>query len=474
MSTMLRFSGFRQNIKTLFQVFGLIFLLHQTLLPIGAQSKILFHGQDVYINGINLPWNNFGWDFGEHDEWGVGFDEQWFDDNFRTLADNGVNCVRIWVHCDGRGNPEFNDNGFITGLDNNQIQHMTTMLDLAQSHGLMVILTLWSHDMLEDYISVAGKHAGLHASIITNPEIQTSYLNNALIPMVQALSEHCSLLAWEIINEPEWCMEVPGGAKTKQTVSREEMTRFVANCIIAIRQHSDQMVTIGSFQSINNGSSGPTNYWHESEFEKLAYDCSLTYFDFYSIHYFPWMDIKDNPFLNPAIDWALGRPVLIAESASNGNASLKNMTPDQQLNLCLEQDYAGMLFWSFNATDNYSDWENCRPALKSFSEDHLEDELNWAECDPSNNTSPHLICSIYPNPASDIINIKQHSVQSGTSLLVDIFNMNGQKVKSKLLLDGTTEMNCADLSSGIYNVRFSILDSHGMLMQTFFDRIVLK
>ena len=42
-----------------------------------------------------------------------------------------------------------------------------------------------------------------HIDLFYNDEKLQSYLDNALIPMVQGLSDHPALAAWEVINEPE-------------------------------------------------------------------------------------------------------------------------------------------------------------------------------------------------------------------------------------------------------------------------------
>merc|ERR1712048_1295171 len=80
------------------------------------------------------------------------------------------------------------------------------------------------------------------ASVIANEAISKSYVQNALTPMLKAVSEFPNLIL-EAINEPEWCMKGPGN--TQDMVEASEMQRFVA--MIAEAAHTKgRKVTVGS------------------------------------------------------------------------------------------------------------------------------------------------------------------------------------------------------------------------------------
>lgn len=435
-------------------------------------SQIYLNGEPQYINGVNLPWNNFGWDFGHHDRWGNGFNTTWFDDAFRELSDNGVNSVRIWVHCDGRASPNFDSEGYVTGLDNNFLADLEQMLDLAEAHQLMVILTLWSHDMLEDDTNIAGAFAGLHNDLIQNPLKTESYLQNALIPIVEGLKDHCNILAWEIINEPEWGMNVKHGGKTKQVVSKTQMQYFVGKCVQTIREHSDQNITIGSAQTVGNDNGQHTNYWHEREFQKLGFDCHQVYFDFYSVHFYNWMGRSDSPFTQNADTWQLGRPILIAETASDENKLPQGFTPAEQLERTFENNYAGLLFWSYHAEDDLSSWEHCRPALRAFNADFLNDYTYNSDCDVGNNQHHLLICSLYPNPAVDGVNIKMSFEEMDLSFKGKLFNNMGEEVLSFLGSDNNYHIQRGHLANGIYYVVIDIYQEDEVLIQRWTEKII--
>ena len=152
-------------------------------------NTITFNGKSYYLNGINVPWNAFGSDAGTHYEWGPLYDSTFFHTLFQECKSNGVNCVRLWIHCDGRSTPEFDDNGYVTGLDTNFLSDFDDILRIAQQNNVMVMPCLWSFDMTKDFTSTAGKYAGMHADLIQDTLKTRSYIDNALVPMVKHLAE---------------------------------------------------------------------------------------------------------------------------------------------------------------------------------------------------------------------------------------------------------------------------------------------
>ncbi len=447
----------------------LILLLSAQNVVFAQPNMIMLNGEEHYINGVNLPWNNFGWDFGRHETLGRGYDAEWFENAFADLEATGVNCVRIWVHCDGRANPNFGSDGSVTGLDDGMLDELDDFVTRANDHSLMVIVTLWSHDMLEDHTSGAGRHAGLHSDIIRDIEKTQSYIDHALIPIVEKLKDHCNLLAWEIMNEPEWGMKIETGNSTFQTVEAEEMQRFMGRCILAIRAHSDQNITIGSAKPFGNAEEQSKNYWSESEFQKVGFDCNEVFLDFYSFHYYNWMGDKDSPFEQSDDHWELGKPILLAEIAtiSEGEES-----PIDLLNKCLDSEYAGMVFWSYNARDKFSDWQNCKSQVADFSSEHLY--LNYDNsCDSVFVERPLLLCTIYPNPTRDYFNIAVHFPDLSMEMEVEIMDANGRRVRILDVPYSTRQIDVQDLPAGFYYIKLRIVDETGKMIQGDEYRVVV-
>ncbi len=67
------------------------------------------------------------------------------------------------------------------------------------------------------------------------------------------------------------------------------------------------------------------------------------------------------------------------------------------------------------------------------------------------------LISIYPNPASDFFILKTSNVNS-TGLILNIYNVIGELIKSEPLVHNQQEINIKDLSSGIYMVEIKSKD----------------
>ncbi len=342
-----------------------------TIISSSPPNTITYNGKNYYINGINVPWNAFGTDMGTHYQWGALYNPSFFSKFFSECKDYGVNCVRLWVHCDGRSSPEFAADGSVSGLDSNFISDFDDILRIARENNVMVMPCLWSFDMTKDFTSNAGQYAGLHADLIKDTSKTRSYINNALIPMVKRFADACNLFAWEIINEPEWSISGPG--TTTQLVSAQEMVRFCAMIAEAIHANSDKMVTVGSASLKWNSLRQPpaeAHYWSDSAF-KSVWNKPGAYLDFYQIHYYDWMYNPDwgyDPFQTNKMPsyWKLDKPTIIGETpATAGKYTVRQMVEN-----AFSNGYAGIMFWSYNANDGYGTWDACKNELNAFRNAH--------------------------------------------------------------------------------------------------------
>ncbi|MCS6823338.1 MAG: cellulase family glycosylhydrolase [Cytophagaceae bacterium] len=306
---------------------------------------------------MNIAWNNYGWDFGNNAAGyggGNGYDPLWWENTFNDIKLHGGNCVRIWIHCKAEHNPLFNSSGFCTGLNTNFFNHLDDLLLRAENHNLMVIFCLFDF-MLAD----VGRH-----DLIKDVHKTQAYINNALKPMVQRYAGKCNLLAWEIINEPEWIMSgVPGaGNHAGAPVTISEMQRFVGMCASVIHRNSSKYVTVGSTSIKWNSTVTPAvqNYWTDAMLRNATSDDPFAYLDFYQIHYYDWMGNSLSPFATLKSYWQLDKPVLIGETGDNGNYNFQ-----QQYNLSYQNGYAGTLMWAYKS-GGAAAWNDFKNAMKNF------------------------------------------------------------------------------------------------------------
>lgn len=346
---------------------------------ISADNLIPYQCGRWFLSGVNVPWQNggYGSDFGTVEEWPQHtYSASATDAMFAELSAAGVNSVRWWVFTDGRGAPEFDSNsgGNVTGLDANFLPSMASAIQLAEQHDLYLVFTLWDFAMLfpDGNPNTTGEHAGGHRDLIVNNNARQSFINNALLPMLAhpigdyTIGTHPHVLAWEIINEPEWVIsdlnEVDG--RVQNPVSLVEMQRFVAELSSAIHQNSNHMVTVGSAAmtwNADNVLGGHGNIWGDDDLTPFAADGTL---DFYQIHYYSWMDGDEvnwsySPLFNSFAGAGFDKPTVIGEFSAKDAGDLSGY---------LSNGYAGAWSWGYEQVDEHGGWNDSKAAFTSFNQ----------------------------------------------------------------------------------------------------------
>ncbi len=87
-------------------------------------------------------------------------------------------------------------------------QDLNVLLSLAEKRDLYVILCLWNH--------LIYQHKGIY-QIIHYPDKTEKYIERALKHMIIDLDRNKNLIAWDILNEPEYFWE-----HCDITISQEE------------------------------------------------------------------------------------------------------------------------------------------------------------------------------------------------------------------------------------------------------------
>lgn len=318
---------------------------------------------DKWLNGINMPWIDFGKDFGADSD-----SDKAIADALRKFSEAGVNSVRFWIHCDGRANPLFDQpGGRVTGLPDGFLDDFEAMLDAAARNDILVMPALWSFDMVKNRVDEAGPHAGVQVKLLLEDDYLESYIEKALIPLLKRCDGHPALFAWEICNEPEWMVE----AKDLTQIPLERVQRFHARLAAAIHEHGTKPVTTGS-SSIKWNSDvleiGAGNWWSDAALQ-ATFDEPGAYLDFYQVHVYGWM-LKHgfDPYLYTPAELGLDKPVMIGEAPGQMMEGKNTMdesvsyTPLQMLEKARAKGYFGHYFWSYAAHDGHGDWESIREA----------------------------------------------------------------------------------------------------------------
>jgi len=315
--------------------------------------------------GANYAWQDWDTDFSDNG-WANRFTtiKATFDD----MSSKGVHAVRWWVFCNSYASPNFSApgrEGLCTGLSINWVKHMKEAADYANSKNMKIYFTLSSFDIARN------NNAWNHSSIIDDLAVRKSYIDNAIKPIVQSLSDNPGVMGWDVVNEPEWMISsTDNGGQNDPTLTPFPLSTvrsYVKDMVDCIHLYAKQPVSVGSasMKWISTSGGGQYDFW------------SGLGLDFYDIHWYDWMTPWFNPLTMPASGLKLDKPVIIGEMMPDTlNSSLK-MTHEEILNGLVKNGYSGYLLWAWtDATTNCKD--KTSPYFNNFKALHPELNIDKA------------------------------------------------------------------------------------------------
>ena len=318
------------------------------------------------MSGMNLAWMDFANDLGN-------FNETLFTQRVESLAAAGGNTIRWWLHTNGRYSPQFKS-GVVSGINPAELVSLQRALDIAFERGVLLMLCLWSFDMLQP--NAQEVNWPRNRALLEDPVKTQAYIDNALIPMVEAVKGHPGIAAWEIFNEPEGM--ITGLGWTPQRVNFIHVQRFVNMTAGAIkRTDPDTKVSNGSWNiRVLTDIGSFTNYYRDDRLIAAGGDPDGV-LDFYMVHYYPQhFGASQSPFHNHAAHWQLDKPILIAEFPSLGvNLSGRPLTTLQAFQYALGNGYAGALSWTMTGHDGNGGLPESTAAMQ-YLQDNYPDIIN--------------------------------------------------------------------------------------------------
>ncbi|MEX0721322.1 MAG: discoidin domain-containing protein [Balneolaceae bacterium] len=332
-----------------------------------VSNRLNFNDHDLFLNGGNIAWVNFASDIGPGQT-----NLNAFEEIFREVNLNGGNTMRLWLHTNGTVTPAWNGSE-VSGPGEGAIEDLTAILDLAHNYDIGLMLCLWSFDMLQNGLSATQMDR--NKGILTNSARLQTYIDNALIPMVDSLKGHPAINAWEIFNEPEGMSNEFGWLANK--VDMSDIQWFINRTAGAIkRTDPEAKVTNGSWNirastDIFTSSSINKNYYSDEELISAGGDEDGT-LDYYTVHYYKHFPTQQSPFHNDASHWELDKPIVVAEfylgdGRGDGKPDEIHGVPWQDLYEELyERGYAGSLGWQ------WYDWYEDRTDI-----DGVDGTLSW-------------------------------------------------------------------------------------------------
>jgi len=328
-------------------------------------NKLTDKGKQIWINGVNTPWdrwNDFG---GEYREW-------WWNEEFSRLREAGINATRVWINCNGLGSITIDSIGNIHGASAKHWDDLDSFFALAKKHKIYIMATLTSFD----HFKTNNHHSNRWRAMIRSKSASESFAKNYTIPFVERYRDIPYLWSIDIMNEPEWISEGQEDNILQDRISWDDISYFFAVNAAAIHENSKALVTVGiAYPKWNvdaEDSSGDYRGNKVSDpYLQRLYPNRNAYLDFWSPHYYDWVgEWYGVPFYLPPdgklignrnTGWTGGwgldpsKPALIGECSAKGTRKdylgLKNNSIITDYEQAYLNGWQGVMAWTSNAVD---------------------------------------------------------------------------------------------------------------------------
>jgi hypothetical protein len=314
-------------------------------------SKFLVGSNPIFMLGANTPWNKWN-DFGNN------FDSTWWNTHFKSLHNDGLNCTRIWISCDGaNASPGISSSGAISAPTQAFWNNLATLFNIARNNTIYLMLAPISFDHSKPGNTNAASWKAMYGSAAN----RQTFVDNYVIPLVQKFGSNPYFWSIDVGNELDWVFENHG-------VDTNNVFDLVARVAVGVHKTGEVLVTLGTGAGPKYLS--PTfgvNRYSDASLQKLQAGAHL---DFYDDHYYSWMkQYFSTPFKAGPAAWKIDeKPCVIGEYSAKGDSS--GFSPAECLQKAADLGWLGVMPWTSNGVDDNGSLSDFGSAFKTWSASH--------------------------------------------------------------------------------------------------------
>jgi hypothetical protein len=304
-----------------------------------------------FMYGANWAWRSFATDFGGVSSWGLaGVDGNPapFAEGLAQMKAAGASVIRWWmfprlltdtIRWDSDGAP--------AGIAPSLAADVQRALALAEAADVYIMLTPFSFDNFYPTTYENGVLSRSLAPMVRDGALRQKLMDNLLGPVADAVAKspyRHRLIAWDLMNEPEWAMTGPSLTGDPEfpaqpgldLVTHAQMETFLGEAANLLRARSGALVSVG----------GAAIKWAKA-WTRIAVD-------FYQFHYYDWV-YENFPYTQVTLASAgvTDKPVVMGEFPAEGISAVpsRNLPARNAAEFSADlaaNGYAGALSWAFN------------------------------------------------------------------------------------------------------------------------------
>ncbi|WP_443713173.1 cellulase (glycosyl hydrolase family 5) [Ruminococcus sp.] len=320
-------------------------------------TKFMVGDKELWLNGVNAPWDKWN-------DFGGGFNFEFWQDHFQKLHNSGVNAARIWVVCNGDVGMLISADGTFDGATTAHWEDLDNLFYLAEQYQIYIMATVQSFDNFKD----SNQNYNAWRALIQDSDKTDRFVDNYIVPFVQRYGKSDYFWSVDLCNEPDWIVENEECGKLDWLY----LEQYYAKAAAAIHANSDVLVTVGMGMIKYNSDSQQGNKISDSELQSILsgdkYDKSLAYVDFYSTHWYTWMQgMWGYPFGESPTNFGLDgtKPSVIGECPAVASDSDFDITSAYEE--AYNNGWNGVFAWKTSGQDDGCGlWLDIQPAIEKM------------------------------------------------------------------------------------------------------------